>query len=456
MIFSRFFKFVILSSVVGAPLLASQAVAETLDQALVAAFQGNPSLRADRARQRGTDEGVPQALAGWRPTINANGSAGYQNSGVSPGGSFTTNPTSLSITLSQPIFRGFATVEGTAAAEATVKAGRQQLLATEESVLFSAVEAYMNVVRDRELLSIRQSNVAILRKQLKAAKDRFSAGVITKTDVAQAQASLDGAVGAVAGQRAQLQASEANYVQIIGHAPGRLGYGGAARVPVSLDAALDAAQEINPNILAAAQLEDASEHQVGVVKAGLLPTVSVQASQTWSGQPSSAVNSASTSLIQGVVSVPIYEGGKVYSGVRQAQETVSQNKLKVIGAVRSVREGVVDAWNSLASSGQSIASARSQVAASRLALNGVEQEYQVGSRSTIDVLNAEAALLTAQLTLATAVHDRMVASYQVLSAIGQLTADHLRLGVSYDPRLHYDSVRNKWIGFDSTNPDPVK
>ena len=438
------------------PLVSESALAETLDQALVSAFQGNPTLRADRARQRATDEGVPQALSGWRPTISASGVVGHQWSSVNNGPTAETNPTNLNITLNQPIFRGFATVEGTAAAEATVKAGRGTLLATEENVLLSAVQAYMNVVRDRELLGIRQSNVSILQKQSKAANDRFTAGVITKTDVAQAQASVQAAIGSVAGQRAQLQASEANYTQIVGHKPGRLGYPGMPRLPRSLEEALELAQQINPNILAAVFTEDASEHQVGVVRSALLPQLSLQGSQTWAGQPSTTVNNASTSIVEGVFSVPIYEGGRVYSEVRQAQENVSQNKLRVIGTVRSVRENVTDAWNSYVAASQSIESARSQVSASQLALNGVQQEYQVGSRSTIDVLNAQGTLLTAQLTLATSIHDRAVAGYQVLAAIGQLTADHLRLGVSYDPRVHYDSVRNKWIGFDSVNPDPVK
>jgi outer membrane protein len=442
------------------PAIQSTASAETLDQALVSAFQGNPTLRADRARQRATDEGVPQALSGWRPTVSASGTAAHELQNSTPSGFpsvyTATNPTTLNITLSQPIFRGFATVEGTAAAEATVKAGRQQLLVTEETVLFAAVQAYTNVIRDRQLLALRQSNVGVLQKQLKASNDKFSAGVLTKTDVAQSRASLEGARGAVAGALAQLQASEANYVSVIGHAAGKLGYPAAAKVPPSLDAAYEIAQQTNPNILAAAHLEDASEHQVGVVGSALLPQASVQASGSYYGQPSSSVDQTTSAVVQGVLQVPLYEGGKVYSGVRQAKDNVSQNKLKVIGAVRSVREGVANAWNSLVASGQAIQSAKSQVTAAKLALDGVQQEYQVGSRSTVDVLNAESVLLTAQLTLATSEHDRLVASYEVLSAIGLLTADHLRLGVSYDPTQHYDAVRNKWLGVDPVDPDPVK
>lgn len=441
------------------PLVSSQASAETLAQALVSAFQGNPTLRADRARQRATDESVPQALSGWRPTVSATGTAARQLQNVnpvSPPSVYTaTDPTSLSITLSQPIFRGFATVQGTAAAEATVKAGRQQLLVTEQSVLFAAVQAYMNVIRDRQLLGLRQSNVGVLQKQLKASNDKFTAGVLTKTDVSQSRASLEAARGAVAGALAQLQASEANYVSVIGHAPGKLNYPAAAQVPRSLEAAYEIAQKTNPNILAAANTEAASEYQVGVVGAALLPQATLQATASYAGQPSSSINDTTSAVVQGVLQVPLYEGGKVYSGVRQAKDYVSQNRLKVIGAVRSVREGVANAWNSLVASGQTIAAAKAQVSAAQLALNGVQQEYDVGSRSTVDVLNAETALLSAQLTLATAEHDRQVASFQVLAAIGQLTADHLRLGVSYDPTLHYDAVRNKWIGLDPQDPDPV-
>jgi len=441
--------------------LTSQASAETLAQALVSAFQGNPTLRADRARQRATDESVPQALSGWRPVVNASGSVAHELQNTHPAvpppsNVYTaTNPTSLNITLSQPIFRGFATVEGTAAAEATVRAGRQQLLATEETVLFAAVQAYTNVIRDRELLRLRQSNVGVLQKQLQASNAKFSAGVLTRTDVSQSRAGLEAARGAVAGALAQLQASEANYRAVIGHAPGKLGYPAPAKVPRTLDAAYDIAQQTNPNILAAAHIEDASEHQVGVIGSALLPQASVQASASYNGQPTAAVSDTTTGVVEGVLQVPIYEGGRVYSEVRQAKEVVSQNKLRVIEAVRNVREGVANAWNSFIASSQTIESARAQVSAGQLALTGVQQEFDVGSRSTVDVLNAETVLLTAQLTLATAQHDRLVASYQVLAATGQLTADHLRLGVYYDPKLHYDAVRNKWIGLDPEDPDPV-
>ncbi len=452
------FKVLVLAGFAVWPLISTQASAETLSQALVSAFQGNPTLRADRARQRATDESVPQALSGWRPIVSATGTAAHelQNSHPVPPGTYSaTDPTSLNITLSQPIFRGFATVEGTAAAEATVKAGRQQLLATEESVLFAAVQAYMDVIRDRQLLGLRQSNVSVLQKQLKASNDKFTAGVLTKTDVSQSRASLEASKGSVAGALAQLQASEANYVSIIGHAPGKLGYPAPAKVPRTLDMAYEIAQQTNPNILAAAHIEDASEHQVGVIGSALLPQATLQASANYNGQPSTAISDTTSAVVQGVLQVPLYEGGRVYSEVRQAKEYVSQNKLKVIEAVRSVREGVANAWNSFIASSQVIEAAKSQVTAGRLALNGVQQEYDVGSRSTVDVLNAETVLLTAQLTLATAEHDRLVASYQVLAATGQLTADHLRLGVSYDPSLHYDAVRNKWIGLDPADPDPV-
>lgn len=453
------FKIAVLAGFMAWPALSSAASAETLAQALVSAFQGNPTLRADRARQRATDENVPQALSGWRPTVSASGTVGHQLQYVSPPAGPTnytaTDPTSLNITLSQPIFRGFATVEGTAAAEATVKAGRQQLLATEETVLFDAVQAYMNVVRDRQLLGLRRTNVGVLQKQLKASNDKFTAGVLTKTDVAQSRASLESSRGAVAVALAQLQASEANYVKIIGHAPGELAYPAAANVPRSLDAAYEIAQKTNPNILAAAHVEEASEHQIGVIGSSLLPQASLQASQSLSFPQTSTVSESSTAVVQGVLQVPLYEGGKVYSGVRQAKDTVSQNKLKVIEAVRAVREGVANAWNSLIASSQSIDAARSGVAAARLALSGLQQEYDVGSRSTVDVLNGETTLLSAQLTLASAERDRLVASYQVLAAIGLLTADNLRLGVSYDPQVHYDAVRNKWIGLNNENPDPV-
>jgi len=252
---------------------------------------------------------------------------------------------------------------------------------------------------------------------------------------------------------ANLKASEANYLTIVGRAPGKLTAVRAAKRPGSLDAALRIAQETNPSILAAAQVEDAAEHNINVIQGDLLPTLSLQAQAAYNYNTTKVyaggANSQESASVQGVLSVPIYEAGRVYSGVRQAQQTASQNRIQVIGAVRVVRENVTVAWNNLLASNQSLSSVGDQLSATNLALDGVRQEYLVGSRTTIDVLNAQQSLLTAQISRVNAQHDLIVASYQLQQAMGHLTAQHLGLGGLYDPTANYKAVRGKWIGLSA-------
>ncbi len=430
----------------------SSVLAETLAQAMSSAYHNNSTLESERAALRATDESVPQALAGWRPTITANESVThtwtdtsipFANTGQASRGD-------LSITLSQPIFRGFKTVESTAVAEAQVNAGRQNLLVVEQTTLFNAIQAYMNVIQFRQILGLRQKNVNVLQKQLNATQARFNAGELTRTDVSQARATLSGSQGQLAIAVANVKAAEANFLQVVGHSPGKLAVPRLAPRPRSLNEAHAIAQQTNPNILFAAQVQDASEHQIGVIGGDLLPQLSVSASASIDRSFDNN-NYTSVGTIQGSLVVPIYEAGRTYSGVRQAKETASQNRLKVVSAVRNVRESVTNAWNNIISTGQGLASARSQVAASRLALDGVQQEYQVGSRSTIEVLNAEQTLVGSEISQVTAQHDQVIASYSLLGSMGHLTARHLGIGGLYDPTEHYNDVRNKWIGLDAVS-----
>jgi outer membrane protein len=415
------------------------AFAETLADALSGAYHNNSTLEAERARQRSTDELVPQALSGWRPTITAQGSIardltnGTNSFGIT---SYTaTTPRSVSIQLSQPIFRGFKTVEGTAQAEANVRAGRQQL------------QAYMDVIQARQVLNLRRQNVKVLQSQLDASNARFKAGELTRTDVAQSRATLSGAQGQVALAVANVKASEANYKTVVGRAPGNLKMPKLAPRPKSLEAAYRVAQETNPNILAAAQVQLAAEHNV--IGGDLLPSINLTASASASAEQSGPNSNATNAQVQGVITVPIYEAGRIYSAVRQAKEVASQNRVQVISAVRNVRESVVNAWNAIISTGQNLTATRAQVTAANLALDGVRQEYQVGSRSTIDVLNTQQILVNAQISVVVAQHDQLVASYQLLGAMGRLTSQYLGINGRYDVKEHYNDVRNKWIGLDA-------
>ncbi len=431
----------------------NSASAESLSDALSSAYRGNPTLRAERARLRATDEQVPQALSGWRPTINANGTGARTWSNTDSSSPRRFDSANLSITLVQPVFRGFKTVEGTKVAEANVKAERQQLLIVEQTVLFNAVQSYMAVVRDRQILGLRQKNVGFLKQQLNASDARFKAGELTRTDVAQSRASLSGARASLAVATANLKASEASYLSVVGRSPGKLASPHVAKRPKSLDAAMEIAQETNPAILAAAQVEDAAEHNINVIQGDLLPSLNLQAQAGYNYNSSNnfagGADSQRSALVEGVLSVPLYEGGRIYSGVRQAQQVASQNRIQVIGAVRTVRENVTVAWNNLIATNESLASVGDQMSAANLALDGVRQEYLVGSRTTIDVLNAQQALLSAQISRVSAQRDQIVASYQLQQAMGHLTARNLQLGNLYDPTENYNAVRGKWIGLSA-------
>ena len=249
--------------------------------------------------------------------------------------------------------------------------------------------------------------------------------------------------------KSNLAASIATYNKVVGHAPGSLKYPKLPKLPSSLDSATVLAEKINPNVLAAAFVAEAARHNVEVVKGDLLPSVNLQATGSRSIDDVDHTSDGSVNQLSliGSVSVPLYEAGSVYSAVREAKQTESQRRIEIIGAARTVRESVVTSWNALVAARETITSAKSQVSANALALDGVKQEYLVGSRTTLDVLNAEAELLDSQVTLAQAERDQIVFAYQVLGSVGQLTARQLSLAVEYyDPIDNYDNVRNKWFG----------
>lgn len=444
-VITRLTRIILISSAIAVG--TGQAAAESLIEAMVSAYKGNPALKGERARQRGTDEQVPQALSGWRPTVTVDGSLSnvWSDSNVAPSTEFS--PKSVSIGLSQPIFRGFKTINGTKAAEANVEAGRQGLLAIEQDILFQTIQAYMNVIRDRQIVGLRQKNVSVLKKQLTAADERFKVGEITRTDVAQSRARVSGAQSNVASAKASLAASVANYINVVGHEPGKLSYPKLAKLPRSLAEAQAAAEEINPNILSASYVEEAARFNMEVVKGDLLPAVDLAASATIADNPSAGVGSSESARIEGVLTIPLYEAGRVYSSVREAKHVASQRRLEVIQAGHEVRESVSISWNNLIAARETIRSTKEQVSAAELALDGVRQEYFVGSRTTLDVLDAEGEVVNARITQVSAERDQIVAAYQILGSIGRLTARDLALPVDYyDAEENYLNVRGKWIG----------
>jgi TolC family type I secretion outer membrane protein len=435
---------------------------QTLAQALASAYSNNPTIRAERARQRATDEQVPQALSGWRPTVSARGDVSKEWEDIEPDDPTVgaNSPKSIesagfSIQLDQPIFRGFRTLNETKRAESNVDAGRQTLLAVEQQILFDAASAFMNVIRDREIVRLRTRNVSFLQKQLEASKARFDVGEITKTDVSQANARLSLSRSNLSTAKSNLQTSRATYTRLIGQAPGKLRQAKVLRrLPKTLQEAVAIAEQTNPNILAAMHIEDASRHNIQAVKGQLLPTLSLQARYSLRDNHQAFPDSSETVTVLGALSIPLYQAGRVYSEVREAKQLASQRRLEILEARRAVRENVVSAWHALMAARQTIRSFADQVSANEFALEGVRQEALVGSRTTLDVLDAEQELVDSQVSLANARRDNIVAAYLVLASIGKMTPRDLRLPVAqYDPAVHYDGTRNRLFG---TNTETVE
>ena len=419
--------------------------------ALAKAYRNNSSLNSERAGTRVTDENVAIAKSGYRPTISGNTGLTFSRSSALGGRSITSG--SFGIEINQTIFDGFQTKNNVAAAEAQVRASQEALRNTVQNTLFDAASAYMNVIRDRQIAALRQRNLEFLEEQVRAARSRFEVGEGTRTDVAQAEASRQSAIAQLAGARAQVLASEALYRQIVGEDPGSLQAAGplAKLLPRSVDEAFVVAAKAHPAIMASEHLVDASAFTVKSSEGALLPRVSATAGVSRSftnGVPALPSDGASTSAsIGAALSVPIYQGGRASATIRRSKESLGQARINVDVSRDQVRNAVASAWAQYQASREAVAANREVVSAAQLALNGVIEERNVGQRTTLDVLNSQADVTAAQINLASAEHDVVVASYAILSATGRLTTSNLGLQVQeYDPEEHYRAVKDKWFG----------
>ncbi len=417
--------------------------AETLLQALASAYANNPTLNAQRAALRATDEGVPQALGGYHPTVSGSISAGVASSGTT-----TLYPRTYTLTVEQPLFTGFRTKNGVKAAETAVLAGRETLRATEQSTLLNGVTAFMNLVQAQANLNLQKQNVDFLQQQLNAANDRLKVGEGTKTDVAQTQYSLAAGQSSYDAAVATLNTAIATYEQIIGHRPKSLGTARPinSMLPTSLDSALAEGLSSNPSVLAASYNIDVASYNVNVLEGALLPTVGLTGTLTHKDDATSPGSSSDSRSLMAGINIPIYTPGSD-SKVRQAKETLGQRRIEHDAAAASMRQAVISAWGSLNAAEAQARAADAQVRAQTLVLSGVQEQHKVGQSTTLDVLNAQQNLLTAKLAQVTAQHDRVVASYTLLSSVGKLDAATLGLKVArYDPTDHYTKVRDKWFG----------
>ncbi|HEY9549268.1 MAG TPA: TolC family outer membrane protein [Kiloniellaceae bacterium] len=428
-------------------------VAQTLDEALIQTYQSNPTLSAARAQLRATNERVPQALSGWRPLVEAQGSGGKaQDDDIRPDtDSEGRSPASADLIVTQPLYRGGRTVAGTERAENEVLAQRARLATTEQDVLLGAVTAYADVWRDQSVLELNISNEQVLGRQLEATQDRFDVGELTRTDVAQSESRLTSATADRIGAQGNLSTSRATYENVIGSYPGRLVQpplpGG---LPESLMSIIEMAEAANPDVLANTYDELAAQRSVREVEGELLPSVELQGSVGYQHERTSRTSEGSTAEILAVVRVPLYQQGAVSSRVREAKQVASQRRLQVREAIRRAREDAISAWERLQTAQAQIAAFQQSVRANEIALEGVRQENAVGARTVLDVLDAEQELLDAQVSLVGAQRDEIVATFEVLSAVGRMTAADLGLGTEiYDPETDYRAVRESWFGLDA-------
>ena len=454
----------LISGTLVAALMASAASADTLREALVSAYNTNPTLTTQRETLRATDATVAIAKAAGRPQVSA--TVGVNRTITQSGVLVSTGKgpnLSVGVDVSYPLFNGGSVRNSVRAAETRVEAGRATLAAVEGDVFTQAVAAYMDVIRDRSVVELNQNNVRVLETNLQATRDRFEIGDLTRTDVAQSEARLQLGRSQLAGAQGQLIASEATYRQVIGHPPGQLAPPPPLPpLPTTSDEAVKIALANNPDLVATARQAIASGYDVNVARASRLPTLSVVGSETYVNNlahngPSGFPNTGAETSVGLSARVPIFQGGLPAARIRQAQAQQGQALETVVGTERAVVQTARAAFANYEASQRQIQAQTVAVQANQLALEGARAEQSVGTRTVLDVLNAEQELLNSQVSLVTAKRDAYVAGFQLLNAMGQAEAQDLGLdgGPLYDPLGNYRRVANNWNDWASDPRHPT-
>ncbi|MEO0363099.1 MAG: TolC family outer membrane protein, partial [Pseudomonadota bacterium] len=388
--------------------MAQSAGAQTLKEAFATAYASNPTLVAARAELRSIDENVPIARSGMRPDVFVNATVGATRTSINgePEGS-STEPRGVDLTASQVLYDGGRTRNSVDSAISNVDAARSSLVDTEQSVLLDVVTSYMNVRRDQQFVVLSKNNVRLIAEQLQAAEDRFEVGEVTRTDVSQARARLAEAQAGLAASEGALARSFQSYARVVGTPPGQLApEPPLPPLPETLAEAVQEAMDGHPAIRAARFVEEAARSDIATAQGVLLPTVSLEGSASYGEDQSSTItNGVSSVSVQVVASIPLYQGGAAYAGVRQAQAVQSQRMSEIHETTRFIREATENAWTDLQTSRITIRAARQQVAAAELAFEGVREEAKLGARTTLDVLDAEQELLDARTDLVASLRD---------------------------------------------------
>lgn len=440
--------------------MSAPAWAETLKDALALAYQTNPSLLAQRANQRALDESIVQARAGLRPQVDLSVTANYaRDYSGAPFGNPDSDSGGASIGLSQTLWSGGRVGHGISAAEANILSGRENLRDIEQTVLASVIQAYADVIRDQEILGIRQSNLGVLQRQLEEASARFEVGEITRTDVAQSESRLAQSEADLANARAQLSVSRAAYAAVVGQAPGDLApMPVLPGIPADFDTALNVALTDNPSIRSAAYALAAAEANVAAAKAEFMPSARLTASYGGSTGDLAALDDITDNTrfqAGATISVPLFTGGLNRSRVAAALERANVAQINVEGERRNTLQVVSSAYAQSISSRATLQAGEEAVRAATVAAEGVRQEAQVGLRTTLDVLNQELELRNAQIALASVRRNEYVAQANLLASMGRLEGQDLDAAITvYDPTANYQRVRNRgglpWDGIVET------
>ena len=436
--------------------VSSLAMADTLPEVMAYTYENSLTLNANRAGLKAIDEKVAQAKSGYRPVISGQADAArskyentYDNAALANKQKTYLNPTDISLSFVQPVFSGLSTVNAVQSAKDTVRAGRSELLSTEQVVLLDTAAVYMDVIRDEAVLRLQKNQEKVLREHLDSYRKKFKAGVLTRTDVSQAEARLAGATAARIAAEGQLQVSKANFFSVVGIEPKDLTdvKKTVFTPPETLDKAIDAALADNPKIKAAEYAMKAAGSAVKSKKGILLPQINLNGAV---GRQKEHVSIKQSDYWQigANLSVPLFQSGKEYADIREAKQVENKYRILWNKTAQDVRAETTAAWERYKATKAQIESIQKQIKASQIALDGVIREANVGSRTVLDVLDAEQEHLDNQVSLVKAHREEIVSSFALMAAIGQLNPSGLNLSVDpYDPKDYYESVKNKWIGY---------
>jgi outer membrane protein len=435
--------------------VAEAASPETLQEAWLDAYRNNPSLQAERAGLRATDEGVAQAQSHWRPSIDATGTIGRTYQYLPAQKSFGTadfagTTRGYGVQVTQPLFRGWRTDSETDEAEGKVLSGRAKLRDAEQQLFLDAATAFLAIVRDETILGLQRDSEQALEGKLRETEARAKVGDLTETDVDQAKSRLARAEVARFQAESTLNSDRASYLRLVGHVPEHLQTPDLAVDPArSRDDILAFAEKHNPKVIAARYDFDAAKADIDLTKGSLLPELDLvgNAGRNW-GQSSTLPGRIDSSQIQLQLTMPLYRSGADYSKARASQQTATQRRLEFEEARHKAHEAADNGWQAFEASKAALEADKVEVGASSKAFEGVKIQARAGTRTTLDVLNAEQEWIDARVDLAKSQHDRDLAVIQIAAAMGELTVDHLLLPVeAYDPERHYHDVRNQWVGF---------